>query len=123
MSAPAELLDFLWRSYAKTFDGRTKNGDVELLAEAAERHEWPGAPKIGPAIAALLRAAYCEKLKGPSPSERLLRDQEILSLMEDFAARGWTSGKLENELAEVYGMDPEAVRKIVKRKQRAHGDK
>lgn len=106
----AALLSFIWRSYTHTIDNRSKAGDVEMLAEAAERNDWAGSPEIGVAIAALLRKAYCNEVKSP-PGDSVLRDREIVELAE-------TLGASHATIADIYGIDPRAVSKVIQRKRK-----
>jgi hypothetical protein len=105
----------LWWFYQETQDDRARHGDVDLLAEAAERHTWPGAPEIGPAIAQLLRAAYCDH-EGESPAERWIRDKDICALAEIHSAQGLSKRASAERIADMAGMSPDAVRKIIARK-------
>ena len=71
----------LWKSYLTTIDGRQKYGDVELLAEAAERMVWPGAPEMGAAIAKVLRDKVVGDKKGSSAKHfHTVRDRELFRL-------------------------------------------
>jgi hypothetical protein len=75
---------------------------------------------MGPAIAELLRAAYCKRAEGAAPADRLARDREIIGLAEIHRAQGMTTRASEARIGAIYGIDPEAVRKVIKRKS---GDK
>ena len=111
-----ELFRHLWRVYQNTIDGRQKYGDVTVLAEAAERMNWPGAPEIGAAIAAVLRDAVVKDKTGKASKHyRNVRDKEIAGLAQIDLRKGITATETERHLAEIYDITTDAVRQIIKR--------
>ena len=114
--ADAELFRHIWKLYQSTIDGRQKHGDLELLAEAAERMVWPGAPEIGPAIAAILRDLRAKnKSTWASKHYRNVRDKEIARLAQDHLREGITATESQRRWAEIYKMTPDGVRKVIER--------
>lgn len=115
------LFRHLWQQYQASIDRRARRGDVDLLAEAAERHEWPGAPGMGARVAELLRAAYCKRTEGEAPADRMTRDREIVGLADIHRQDGISARAAAERIAAIYGMEAEAVRKVIARKRA--GDK
>lgn len=111
------LLRHLWSTYQATIDGRTKRGDVEVLAEAAARNDWAGVDEIGDTIAELLIAGYRAEQK-ESPKWRMVRDREIVGLAKIHEEQGLTRTASFERIAHIYGMTPDAVTKVVKRKSK-----
>ena len=112
-----DLFRHLWRSYQSTIDGRQKYGDVELLAEAADRMEWPGAPEMGRTIARVLRAKVVkDKIGEASNFHRVARDREILKLAQIHADQGMTQKDSYECIAKYYKTTVDAVRQKVDRK-------
>jgi hypothetical protein len=112
-----ELFRHLWTSYLSTIDGRQTNGDIELLAEAAERMEWPGAPEMGSTIASLLRKKIVKAKTGQASNfNRVVRDREILKLAQIHADQGMTQKDSHECIAKYYKMTVDAVRQQVDRK-------
>ena len=112
-----ELFRHLWRVYQNTIDGRQKFGDVTVLAEAAERMNWPGAPEIGSAIAVILRDVVAKEKTGTASKHyRNVRHREIAGLARIHHQAGLTAAESHKRLEEIYGtMTPDNVRKIVER--------
>lgn len=112
-----ELFRHLWRVYQNTVDGRQKYGDVTVLAEAAERMNWPGAPEMGAAIAAILRNLVAKEKTGTASKHyRNVRHREIAGLARIHRQAGLTAAESHKRLEEIYGtMTPDGVRKIVER--------
>lgn len=116
-----ELFPYLWARYLETKDGRSRSGDVDLLAEAVERIEWPGTPEMGPEIARLLRQAYVgDKTGEGGAAYRTIRNQEIVGLAEIHRGMGRSERESADRIADIFGMTPDAVRKVIQRKR---GDK
>ena len=112
-----ELFRHLWTSYQSTIDGRQKYGDVELLAQAAERMEWSGAPEMGSTIAKVLRAKVVkDKIGEASNFYRVVRDREILKLAQIHADQGMTQKDSYECIAKYYKTTFDAVRQQVDRK-------
>lgn len=112
-----DLLRHLWTAYQSTIDARQTNGDVELLAEAAERMEWPGAPEMGRTIARVLRANVVKDKTGKaSKFYRVVRDREIVKLAKIHAEQGMTQKDSYECLAKYYRITVDAVRQQVDRK-------
>ena len=108
----------LWKSYQSTIDGRQHYGDVNLLAEAAERADWPGAPEMGAEIARLLRLAYVGEKEGrASKHYRVVRDREIAALAKIHADWNLTQKESFERIAAIYEITEDAVRKVVKRER------
>lgn len=113
----AYLFHHLWISYQATIDKRQKYGDVTLLAEAAERMTWPGAPEIGPAIAEILRDQIIKnKVGAASKHHRNVRQREIEALASLHLSQGMTAKDSHERIAEIYNMTSDAVRKSLERK-------
>lgn len=114
-----ELFRHLWKLYVSTIDGRQKHGDLELLAEAAERMVWPGAPELGRTMGATLRELAAKGKTGAgtlSKHHRNVRDREIVGLARIHKQAGLTALKSYKRLAEIYvTLTPDGVRKIVER--------
>ena len=111
------LFRHLWTSYESTINKRQKNGDVELLAEAAERMEWPGAPEMGKTIASLLRSQIIKNKTGQaSQHHKVVRDREILTLARIHAEDRMAQTDSYETIAEIYNMTVDAVSKQVRRK-------
>lgn len=111
------LFRHLWKSYQATIDGRQKYGDVELLAQAAERMSWPGAPEIGSTIAKVLRDKVVkDKTDLNSKHFKLTRDREIVDLAAIHREQGWSAGDSNRRIAEIFRMEVDTVRKIVELK-------
>ena len=120
------LFRHIWQTYQATVDGRQKYGDVTLLAEAADRMNWPGAPQIGTAIASILRDFVAKEKTGKASKHyRNVRDREIAALARIHLQAGMTSAESQKRLAEFYdNITPDAVRKIVERaSEDKHADK
>lgn len=111
-----ELQRHLWASYKATIDERQKYGDVNLLAEAAERNDWSGAPEMGEEIARLLRHAYVgEKKDRASKHYLVVRNREIVGLAKIHAAENLSQKESFERIAKIYGMSIDAIRKVVER--------
>jgi hypothetical protein len=112
-----DLYRHLWSSYQSTINGRQANGDVALLAEAAERMEWPGAPEMGLTIARVLRAKVVKGKTGRAANfARVVRDREIVKLAQIHAEQGMTQKDSYECIARYYKMTVDAVRQQVARK-------
>jgi hypothetical protein len=112
-----ELFRHLWKSYLSTIDGRQTNGDIELLAQAAERMEWPGAPEMGSTIARLLRKNIVKAKTGQASNfHRVVRDREILKLAQIHADQGMTQKDSHECIAGYYNMSVDAVGQTIDRK-------
>ena len=112
----ADLFHHLWKTYQATLDGRQKYGDVNLLAEAAERMTWPGAPEIGPTIAQILRDQIIKnKVGAASKHYRNVREREIEGLASIHFSQGLTAKESHERIAKIYHMTSDAVRKILDR--------
>lgn len=108
------LFRHLWQSYQATIDGRQKYGDVELLAEAAERMTWPGAPEIGATIARILRIRVVKKKTGLNSKHfRRTRDKEIIGLAAIHRDQGLQDKDSHLRIAEIFRMEVDAVRKVL----------
>ena len=111
------LFRHIWKSYQETIDGRQKHGDVNLLAEAAERMTWPGAPEIGLTIAQILRDQVVgNKVGASSKHYRNVREREIEGLARMHESQGMTAGESHDRIAGIYGMTVDAVRKVLERR-------
>lgn len=111
------LFRHLWAAYQATIDGRQTNGDVELLAEAAERMEWPGAPEMGRTIAKILRTKVVKGKTGAASNfYRVVRDREIVKLAQIHEDQGMTQKDSFECLAKYYKITVDAVRQQVERK-------
>ena len=116
------LFRHLWMSYQATIDGRQTNGDVELLAEAAERMEWPGAPEMGSTIARVLRAKVVEdKIGEASKHYKLVRDRQIFDLAQIYADRGMTQIESHQRIALLFKIESDAVTKVVTKIKKERG--
>jgi hypothetical protein len=110
------LFRHLWESYQATIDGRQKYGDVELLAQAAERIAWPGAPEFGSTIATVLREKIVEDKSGLNSKHfKLTRDREIIGLAAIHREQGLPANESRRRIAEMFRMEVEAVRKVLER--------
>lgn len=113
-----ELFRHIWNEYSRTTDGRANTGDVNLLVEATERVEWPGAPEIGAEIARLLRLAYVGQKEGlASKHYRVVRNGEIAGLAKIHVTQKLTQKESFERIADIYGMTVDAVRKIIERER------
>lgn len=108
----------LWKSYWTTLDGRQIHGDVELLAEAAERIDWPDAPEIGTEISRLLRLAYVGDKEGAASKHyRVVRNRHIAGLAKTHATQNLTQKESFERIADIFGMTVDAVRKVIERER------
>lgn len=111
-----QLHRHLWQSYQSTIDGRQTYGDVNLLAEAVERVDWPGAPEMGAEIARLLRLAYVGEKEGrASKHYRAVRNREIAALAKIHADGDLTQKESFERIAKIYKISEDAVRAVVRR--------
>lgn len=110
------LFRHLWLSYEATIDGKQTYGDVGLLAEAAERMEWPGAPEMGRTIATVLRKQVIkDKNDIASKHHKVVRNSEILKLARLHADAKMTQTESHELIAGYFNMTPDAVRKTIER--------
>jgi hypothetical protein len=117
-----ELFRHLWTSYLSTIDGRQTNGDIELLAEAAERMEWPGAPEMGSTIASVLRAQVVKDKTGKASKHyKLVRDRQIFDLAQIHADQGMTQKDSHECIAVIFKIEPGAVTKAVTKIKKERG--
>ena len=108
------LFRHLWTSYQSTIDGRQTYGDVELLAEAAERMEWPGAPEMGRTIARVLRAKVVkDKIGKASKHYKSVRDRQIFDLAQIHIEQGMTKVASYERIALIFEIEADAVAKVV----------
>lgn len=108
------LFRHLWTSYQSTIDGRQTYGDVELLAEAAERMEWPGAPEMGRTIARVLRAKVVkDKIGKASKHYKSVRDRQIFDLAQIHIEQGMTQVASYERIALIFEIEADAVAKVV----------
>ena len=108
------LFRHLWTSYQSTIDGRQTYGDVELLAEAAERMEWPGAPEMGRTIARVLRAKVVkDKIGKASKHYKSVRDRQIFDLAQIHIEQGMTQVASYERIALIFEIEADPVAKVV----------
>lgn len=110
------LFKHLWQSYKKSIDGRQKNGDLSILAEAAERVPWPEAPELGREIAAILRQLDWETKTGKH--DRNVRDNDVYRLVEMQVNAGMPVTKSRKCVADIFGMTIDNVREVVNKEKK-----
>ena len=112
-----EIFAHIWSSYQKTIDNKQIHGDVELLAEAADRIVFPGAPDLGPKIACILRTCVVkDKVGENSKHYKVVREREIMARIDLMLGRGVEKGRCYEEIASIYKMTPGAVRMLYDRR-------
>ncbi len=116
------LFRHLWTSYQSTIDGRQTYGDVELLAEAAERMKWPGAPEMGSTIARVLRAKVVkDKIGKASKHYKSVRDRQIFDMAQILIDQGMTQTESYERIALIFEIEADAVAKVVTKIKKERG--